>query len=114
MSVLEWLMVFEFWADGSRRGAQDPLTFVTTIRAPAAHELHAYRLPDLLRPAQQDRPDLGGGAHMRPPERAPVQPIDRHDAQRAARSEALRSPCATPASSNRTSIARFSETTWLA
>ena len=61
MSVLEWLMVFEFWADGSRRGAQDPLTFVTTIRAPAAHELHAYRLPDLLRPAQQDRPDLAGG-----------------------------------------------------
>src|ERR1019366_1232653 len=30
MSVLEWLMVFEFWADGSRRGAQDPLNFVTT------------------------------------------------------------------------------------
>src|ERR1035437_10429403 len=92
MSVLAWLMVFEFWADGSRRGTQDPLTFVTTIRAPAAHELHAYQLPDLLRPAQQDRPDLAGGAHARPPAPAPVRPIDRHDGQRALALRGLTQP----------------------
>jgi hypothetical protein len=85
-------MVFEFWADGSRRGTQDPLTFVTTIRAPAAHELHAYQLPDLLRPAQQDRPDLAGGAHARPPAPAPVRPIDRHDGQRALALRGLTQP----------------------
>ena len=52
-------------------------------RASAAHELHADRLADLLRAAQQDRADLSGSAYVSASAGAAVQPIDRHDAQHA-------------------------------
>ena len=103
---------------GKRRREADqqiPIRAGPAHRPGPAQELQADLFLHPLRPAEQDRADLTGGADVGPAAGAAIQIANRDDPQRPL---AARSPSGAPstlaASSNVTSTARFSTATALA